>query len=226
MATCSNGHSNIEDQVYCRECAASLVALNRGLLAHNPTEGMHQEPGHSLPGRTSARRLPSTAVGPLVAVIAAMICIAVTFAIAESRAPIRGHLSSGRPAAPSARPDESSSSDRATGLATWAAPRGTDLQGFLGYPGARCNSANPAVAIGRTPKSLMVICENYDGGFYYKGLGLGDGHSVEVDNFVRAEDEFTASNSGVQCRVSPAALIVTRGKATIINEPMLEYWSV
>jgi hypothetical protein len=49
---------------------------------------------------------------------------------------------------------------------------------------------------------------------------------VEVDNFVRAEDEFTASNSGVQCRVSPAALIVTRGKATIINEPMLEYWSV
>src|ERR1700761_4091236 len=75
-------------------------------------------------------------------------------------------------------------------------------------------------------KSLMVICENYDGGFYYKGLGLGDGHSVEVDNFVRAEDEFTASNSGVQCRVSPAALIVTRGPATIINEPMLEYWSV
>ena len=92
MATCSNGHSNIEDQVYCRECAASLVALNRGLLAHNPTEGMRQQPRHALPGRTSARRLPPTAVGLLVAVIAAAICVAVTIAVSDSHAPIRGHV--------------------------------------------------------------------------------------------------------------------------------------
>jgi hypothetical protein len=73
---------------------------------------------------------------------------------------------------------------------------------------------------------LIVICESYAGRFYYKGLGLRDGRSVEVENFVRAEDKFTALNSGVRCFVSPAALIITRGPATIIDEPMLEYWSV
>ena len=64
------------------------------------------------------------------------------------------------------------------------------------------------------------------GRFYYKGLGLGDGLSVEVENFVRVEDKFTASNSGVQYLVSPAALIITTGPATVSDEPMLEYWSV
>ncbi len=92
--------------------------------------------------------------------------------------------------------------------------------------GARCNSANPAVAIGRTPKSLVVICEDYDGRFYFKGLGLADGHSVKIENFVLVEDKFTASSSGVRCLVSPVALTITRGLATITNEPMLEYWSV
>jgi hypothetical protein len=82
------------------------------------------------------------------------------------------------------------------------------------------------VAIGRTPKSLVVICEDYDGRFYFKGLGLADGHSVKIENFVLVEDKFTASSSGVRCLVSPVALTITRGLATITNEPMLEYWSV
>jgi hypothetical protein len=29
-------------------------------------------------------------------------------------------------------------------------PQGTDAQGFLGYPAARCNYVNPAVIMGRT----------------------------------------------------------------------------
>jgi hypothetical protein len=73
---------------------------------------------------------------------------------------------------------------------------------------------------------LIVICQNYEGRFYYKGFGLRDGHSVQVDNVVRAEDKFTTASHGVRCLVSAAALITTRGPATIIDEPMLEYWSV
>lgn len=226
MAACSNGHSNPENEIYCGKREASVVALNQGLLAHSSTAGMGQEPHESLPGIASAQRLPPIAVALLFAVIAAVICVAVTFAISDSRAPIRGHSLPVRPATPSARTDQPSSDDRGAGLTARPAPRGTDLQGFLGYPGARCNSANPAVAIGRTPKSLIVICESYAGRFYYKGLGLRDGRSVEVENFVRAEDKFTALNSGVRCFVSPAALIITRGPAMIIDEPMLEYWSV
>jgi hypothetical protein len=93
----------------------------------------------------------ATAAALLFAVITAVICVAVTFAISDSRAQFRRH-SSDRPAARSARPDQPSSNDRAADLTSRAAPRGTDLKGFPGYPGARCNSANPAVAPGRTPR--------------------------------------------------------------------------
>ena len=73
---------------------------------------------------------------------------------------------------------------------------------------------------------MVVICEDNDGRFYFKGLGLTDGHAVKIENFVLVEDQFTASSSGLRCLVSPVALIITRGPATITNEPMLEYWSV
>jgi hypothetical protein len=39
--------------------------------------------------------------------------------------------------------------------------------------------SNPAVAIGRTSQSLVVICETGVGRFYYKGVGLENGLSVE-----------------------------------------------
>ena len=48
-------------------------------------------------------------------------------------------------------------------------PPDADPQGFVGYPGARCNSTNPAVAIARTAQSAVVICETGVGRFYNKG---------------------------------------------------------
>ena len=226
MATCSKGHSNPANRDYCGRCEASLVALKRGLLVGRATAGTSQRLQRSLPSTTSARRLPPMAVGLFVAVIAAVISVAATIAISDSHVPIRGRSSSARPAQPSAQPDQSSVNDRAAGLIARPAPQGTDLEGFLGYPGARCHSANPAVAIGRTSKSLIVICQSYTGRFYYKGFGLQNGLSVEVENFVRVDDRFTASNIGVQYLVSPAALIIAKGPATVSVEPMLEYWSV
>jgi hypothetical protein len=226
MATCSNGHPTPNNEMGCGKCEASLVGLNPRQLARTPTEGAGQALPHSLPGAGSTRRSPPRAVGLLLAVIAAAICVAVTLATSDSRVPVPGYSSSARLGTLSAQPNQSSANDRAANNATRPALRGTDLQGFLGYPDARCNSANPAVAIGRTPKSLVVICEDYDGRFYFKGLGLTDGHSVKIEDFVLVEDKFTASSSGVRCLVSPVALTITRGLATITNEPMLEYWSV
>ena len=55
-----------------------------------------------------------------------------------------------------------------------------DSQGFVGYPGARSNYTNPAVPIGRTADSVVVICQTGVGRFCYKGVGLKKGQSVEA----------------------------------------------
>ena len=103
-------------------------------------------------------------------------------------------------------------------------PPDTDPQGFVGYPGARCNHTNPAVAIGRTSQSLVVICQTGVGRFYYKGFGLQNGSSVEIDDpvLMGAASTFVATNNGVQYSFSPTALTITQGSAVVSNEPMLE----
>ena len=100
-----------------------------------------------------------------------------------------------------------------------------DTQGFVGYPGARCNHTNPAVAIGRTSDSVVVICQTGVGRLYYKGVGLQNGQSVEIDDPVQTGAAFVATNNGVQYSVSPAALIITQSLTVMSNEPMSEYWS-
>lgn len=104
-------------------------------------------------------------------------------------------------------------------------PPDADPQGFVGYPDARCNDTNPAVAIGRTADSVVVICQTGIGRLYYKGVGLQNGLSVEVDDPVPTGATFVATNNGVQYSLSPTALIITQGSTVLSNEPMLEYWS-
>jgi hypothetical protein len=70
-----------------------------------------------------------------------------------------------------------------------------------------------------------VICETGPGRYYYKGVGLKNGLSVEIDDPVRTGDGFLATNNGVQYSVSPGALVITQGSSVLSNEPMLEYWS-
>jgi hypothetical protein len=100
-----------------------------------------------------------------------------------------------------------------------------DEQGFLNFPGARCNYTNSAVTIGRTADSAVVICETGVGRFYYKGFGLQNGQSVEIDDPVQTGAAFVATNNGVQYLVSPTELTITHGSTMLSNEPMLEYWS-
>ncbi|ORB62473.1 hypothetical protein [Mycobacterium scrofulaceum] len=104
-------------------------------------------------------------------------------------------------------------------------PADADRQGFLSYPGARCNYTNPAVVIARTADSALVICETGVGRFYYRGVGLQNGLSVEIDDPVQSGASFIATNNGVQYSVSPRALLITQGSSVLSNEPMLEYWS-
>jgi hypothetical protein len=81
------------------------------------------------------------------------------------------------------------------------------------------------VAIGRTADSVVVICQTGVGRFYYKGVGLQNGLSVEIDDPVQTGAAFVATNNGVQYSLSPTALIITQGSTVLSDEPMLEYWS-
>jgi hypothetical protein len=222
--TSSNDHTNPNNFIDHGEFEASPVAPYRALLVGSPTGGPSLKQQRSQRFSAPTRRLTPTAAGLFFAVVGAVISVPATFAISDLRVPIRGHASTAPTVSPSARPDYLS--DRAAGLIARPAPRGTDLQGFLGYPDARCNSAHPAVAIGRTSKSLIVICQNYAGRFYYKGFGLKNDRSVEVDDLKRAEDKFTTTNNGALYLVSSTALIIRQGSTAVVDEPMLEYWSV
>lgn len=104
-------------------------------------------------------------------------------------------------------------------------PSDADRQGFLSYPGARCNSVNPAVVIARTATSAVAICQTGAGRYYYRGVGLGNGLSVEIDDPVPTGAGFVATNNGVRYEVSPSALVITQGSSVLSNEPMMEYWS-
>jgi hypothetical protein len=118
MATCSNGHPTRDNEMRCRKCAASLVGPNPRQLASNPTTGAGQAAPYSLPGAGSTRRSPPRAVGLLLAVIAAAICVAVTLATSDSRVPVPGYSSSARLGPLSARPNQSSANDQAANNAT------------------------------------------------------------------------------------------------------------
>jgi hypothetical protein len=99
-----------------------------------------------------------------------------------------------------------------------------DAQGFLSYPEARCKSTNPAVAVARTAQSAVVICQTGVGRFYYRGFGLQNGLSVEIDDPARNGTGFVVTNNGVQYSVTPDALTITQGSEVLSREPTLEYW--
>ncbi|APE08195.1 hypothetical protein BO226_02285 [Rhodococcus sp. 2G] len=106
-----------------------------------------------------------------------------------------------------------------------SASEDTDAQGFVGIPEARCNHTNPAVAIGQTADSLVVVCETGAGRYYYKGVRTNDGAAIEIDDPVPSGDGFTATNAGVQYSISSRALVISEGSTVLAEEPMLQYWS-
>lgn len=101
---------------------------------------------------------------------------------------------------------------------------GADWQGFLSGP--RCNAAeDPAVVIGRTARSRVVICQVGDqtGRYYYKGAA--DAGEIEVGFPQQVGNTFIARNGSVTYTVSPSALVIADGGVTQSTEPMLEYWA-
>jgi hypothetical protein len=101
-------------------------------------------------------------------------------------------------------------------------PFAVDDRGFVNS-GARCDGTETAVAIGRTPGSLVVICGDRNGRYGYRGVRLSDDAVLNTSARSTATHGFIAQNAGATYSISPAELRVTVGGAVIKQEPMIDY---
>ncbi|MGE0217687.1 serine/threonine-protein kinase [Mycolicibacterium sp.] len=104
---------------------------------------------------------------------------------------------------------------------------GTDSQGFIGHT-ARCDSGTTPAALIRTAQSLAIICQNPDGGYYYRGERLRDGANLEIQGARRQGKGFIAVNpaDGARYDVRPNKLTISSNGKVDSAEPALEYGSV
>ncbi|MTE17539.1 serine/threonine-protein kinase [Nocardia aurantiaca] len=102
---------------------------------------------------------------------------------------------------------------------------GTDAQGFTSQL-ARCNAGDPAMAMGRTDKSRLVVCRAATGRFYYKGMRISDNAGIELDDPVPdGTGGFTVTNptDGTQYRITAYSLVISSGGQVAADESMIEY---
>ncbi|MEV0461756.1 protein kinase [Nocardia tengchongensis] len=101
---------------------------------------------------------------------------------------------------------------------------GTDAQGFTQTP--RCNANDPAMSIGRTDKSRLVVCRSATGRYYYKGLRISDSAEIQLNDPVPdGNGGFTVTNptDGTQYKITAYGLVITKGGQVQADEPMVEY---
>jgi hypothetical protein len=98
----------------------------------------------------------------------------------------------------------------------------TDDKGFVNS-NARCEGSQEVVALGRTERSIVVICGSGSGQYEYRGLRLSDDAMLKTAAVTTPTHEFLARNAGVVYAVSPTELTVTAGDTLIKKEPMLEF---
>ena len=108
-----------------------------------------------------------------------------------------------------------------------AGPPGTDAQGWIAYPAARCDPGTQPAAIARTTQSVLVVCQIQPGTFYYRGVRLSDGASIELANAVRSSVGFDVTNptDGTRYQIRPTSLTIAPPDGKASTEPILEYAS-
>jgi serine/threonine-protein kinase len=141
-----------------------------------------------------------------------------SFVVAQCSDP-PGVIRFGSPTAPAQVP--TTEQLRATSLP------GTDYLGWTAYPHARCDSGNQPVCHGPTTKSVLVVCQIQPGDFYYRGVRLNDGASIELANAVRSSEGFDVTNptDGTIYRIRPTSLTIAPPDGAASSEPMLQYAS-
>lgn len=100
-------------------------------------------------------------------------------------------------------------------------PFAADDKGFVGS-NARCDAAQTAIAVARTPGSLVVICSDKTGRYGYRGVRLSDDAVLNTVARATPSHVFVAQNESVTYAVSPTELLVTAGEKVLKQEPMIE----
>jgi serine/threonine-protein kinase len=102
---------------------------------------------------------------------------------------------------------------------------GADAQGFIDYPGARCDVGDSPAALARTPNSVLAVCRSGPGDFYYRGVRLSDGAGIELANAVRSSGGFDVTNptDGTRYQIRPDSLTIVPPDGQPITEPMVAY---
>jgi serine/threonine kinase PknH len=131
-------------------------------------------------------------------------------------------------ATPSYQPEEPPSSPTQLSPAvqpTIVGPPGTDAQGWIAYPAARCDTGTQPAAIARTTQSVLVVCQIQPGTFYYRGVRLSDGASIELANAVRSSIGFDVTNptDGTRYLIRPTSLTIAPSDGKASTETVLEY---
>jgi serine/threonine-protein kinase len=129
---------------------------------------------------------------------------------------------------PSYQPEEPPTPPTQPGPAvqpTIAGPPGTDAQGWISYPAARCDPGTQPAAIARTTQSVLVVCQIQPGTFYYRGVRLSDGASIELANAVRSSIGFDVTNptDGTRYLIRPTTLTIAPSDGKASTETVLEY---
>nr|ABP44566.1 hypothetical protein Mflv_2088 [Mycolicibacterium gilvum PYR-GCK] len=104
---------------------------------------------------------------------------------------------------------------------TQTAGPAVDSQGFV--DSARCDSGDRPIAIARTERSTMVVCESADGTLEYQGVRLRDGASLTLDDVTPIPAGFEVRNGGTTYRLSPTELVVLSGEELQSRDPMVEF---
>ena len=203
-----------------------------------PSGGYPQGPVPPGPPR-SPWSLPAVlvAIGAGVLLVVVGVLAALLLIPADDESADRDSADGGQPSASTftstvTRPAETTTPTTATTTTTTPPPvrptptvAGADWQGFTSGP--RCNAADdPAVAVGQTARSRVVICQvgTQTGRLYYKGAAPEGG--IELQFPTRTGDTFEARNGSVRYLVSPTSLTIVDGGAVLTEEPMLAYWSL
>jgi serine/threonine-protein kinase len=79
--------------------------------------------------------------------------------------------------------------------------------------------------MGRTTQSVIVVCEVGPANYYYRGLRLSDGASIELANAVRSSGGFDVTNpvDGTRYQVRQTGISITSPNGQVFSEPMIEY---
>lgn len=98
----------------------------------------------------------------------------------------------------------------------------SDDRGFLNSA-ARCDASQTALAIGRTQRSLVVICTDANGHYQYRGVRISDAAVLLVPAQTTSTGAYLAQDEGVTYLVSSKQLLVTSGDEVINAEKMIDY---